>query len=103
MSEEWEFLTVYQCFHVPNHRSVLNISIMYKVSSEISHDVLLVFYVIETKHVMAGSKKMCRQSELPIHNKLYWFGWDIPKEIFVIANPLNLLNLIDLTSNSRFH
>lgn len=74
VSEEWEFLTVYQRFHVPNHCSVLNISIMYKVSSEISHDVLLVFYVIETKHVMAGSKKMCRQSELPIHNKLYWFG-----------------------------
>lgn len=53
---------------------------------------------------MAVSKKLCRQSELPISNKLYWFGWDIPKEnLFVETNPLNLLNLIDLANHYRLH
>lgn len=57
-----EFLTAYQCFHAPNHCSVLNISIIYKLNSEISHNVLLVFYVTETKNARAESQKMHRQS-----------------------------------------
>lgn len=57
VTEEWELLTAYQRFLVPNHCSVLNISIMYKVNSEISHNVFLVFCVTKTKSVMAVSKK----------------------------------------------
>lgn len=83
---------------------MLNVLIMYKINNEINCNLILVFYVIEAKFVMAVSKKLCRQSELPISNKLYWFGWDIPKEnLFVETNPLNLLNLIDLANHYRLH
>lgn len=102
MSGEWEFLTAYQCFHVPNHCSVLNISVMYKVNSEISHNVLLVFYVIETKNLMAEFKKVCRQSEWPTHNKLYWFGWDV-SNLLCNNKSIEFTKFNNLTNNSRFH
>lgn len=53
MSEEWEYLTTPQCFHDPNPCNMLNILIMYKVNNEISYNLILVFYVIEAKSVMA--------------------------------------------------